>query len=264
MKNLALILSFDQPGSRRWRTCGKLAVSSLLRSLWDGEIRLVRNYEQPLFPTGRQGLLEACNPGFDHHNRLLGWRREAELGEEIGKAGLRGEAWDRQVAKEAARLLQLEEIAALERPERYAWVVLADADVVALRNLDYLLDRDEEVLVTDSRAPDPGFVAVRGRLLKELAVKWRTARGARKGWESGHGRDLAAALAKGGWRAGRFERGEVLRADTPGTGLADLKNAAVIHFGGMAPKDKQRLAFAFHIMTVYGDEDGLFLDMLES
>jgi hypothetical protein len=41
-----------------------------MRSLWDGELRLARNYEQPLFPTGRQGLLETVNPGFYHNNGL--------------------------------------------------------------------------------------------------------------------------------------------------------------------------------------------------
>lgn len=262
--NLALIHSLDLPGSRRWRTCGKVAVASLLRGVWDGQVRLVRNYQQSLFPTGRSGLLESLNPGFDHHNRLLGWQREAELGEEIGKAGLRGEAWQRQVAKEAVRLLQFEEIACLEDPETYRWVLLMDADCVVLRNLDHLLEREEEILVTDRNAPDAGFLAVRGRVVKALAVHWQAARAARLGWDGGHGQDLAAAVAAGGWRVGRFERGEVLRADAPGIGLAELKDAAVVHLGGFAPKDKQRLALGFHLMTVYGDEDGLFLDLLEA
>lgn len=264
LMNLALIQAYDTPGLRRWRTCGKLAVSSLLRGVWGGQVRLVRNFEQPLFPTGRQGLLERINVGFDHHNRLLGWQREADLGEEIGRAGLRGESWQRQVAKEASRLLQFEEVARLEDPEVFEWVLLMDADCVVLRNPDHLLDRDEDVLVTHLKSPDPGVVAIRGGRVKELALRWQQQRVARRGWDGGHGQDLAAALGSGGWRVGRFEGGEVLRADAPGVGLAELKDAAVVHFGGLEPRDKQRLAFGFHLMTVYGDEDGLFLDLLEA
>ena len=104
-----------------------------------------------------------------------------------------------------------------------------------------------------------------GRAAGELAARWRKEREKRSAdWEHGHAAALSAALAAGNWRVGIFETGEVVRAAGPGVSLTDLKNAAVIHFGGMAPKDKQRLAFAFHIMTVYGDEDGLFLDMLDS
>lgn len=266
MTNLALIPTFDLPGSRRWRVCGKLAVSSLLRSLWDGEVRALRNYEQPLFPTGRHGLLETVNPGFDHHNRMLGWRRDAELGDEISKAGLRGQAWQRQVAREAALLLLFEDIAALEPAAECGWVLLMDADCVVLRNLDHLFDReDADILVSSRTAPDPGFVAARGDVIGALAAQWRKEREKRAAdWECGRAASLAAALAAGNWRVGVFEKAEVVRASGPGISLNDLKDAAVVHFGGMNPNDKQRLAFAFHMMTVYGDEDGLFLDMLES
>ena len=262
--NLAFIQSYDVMGSRRWRTCGKLAVSSLVRSVWNGEIRVLRNFEQPLFPTGRQGLLECVNPAFDHHNRLLGWQREEELGEAIEKAGLKGDEWRRQVAKEAARWLLFEEIGGLVAPENYEWVLLMDADCVVLRNLDHLFDRDVDVLVTELGEPDPGFVGVRGWLIKDLLTEWQSARALRKNWDGGHWQDLRMAIGRRRWRVGSFERGEVLRASSAGAGLADLKDAAVVHFGGLDPKDKQRLAFGFHLMTVYGDEDGLFLDMLES
>ena len=236
----------------------------MVRSVWNGEIRVLRNFEQPLFPTGRQGLLECVNPAFDHHNRLLGWQREEELGEAIEKAGLKGDEWRRQVAKEAARWLLFEEIGGLVAPENYEWVLLMDADCVVLRNLDHLFDRDVDVLVTELGEPDPGFVGVRGWLIKDLLTEWQSARALRKNWDGGHWQDLRMAIGRRRWRVGSFERGEVLRASSAGAGLADLKDAAVVHFGGLDPKDKQRLAFGFHLMTVYGDEDGLFLDMLES
>jgi hypothetical protein len=32
----------------------------------------------------------------------------------------------------------------------------------------------------------------------------------------------------------------------------------------MKPEDKQRMAFAFHMMSIYGDKDGLFFDIMEA
>ena len=55
-----------------------------------------------------------------------------------------------------------------------------------------------------------------------------------------------------------------MRPGDPGVGVRELADAAVIHFAGLAPADKQRLAFAFHMMAVYGDKDGLFFDLLEA
>ena len=163
-------------------------------------------------------------------------------------------------------MLWFDEIAALDGEKEDQWVLLMDADCVALRNPDHLFDRaGVDVLVTDRRRPDPGFVAVRGRVLKEFGAAWRGRRAGRPDdWQDGHGWALMAALGSGAWRVGDFERGEVVRAGDTGVGLGELKNAAVIHFGGMGPEDKRRLAFAFHAMAVYGDEDGLFLDMMES
>ena len=266
MFNLAIIPTLDLPGSRRWRVCGKLAVSSLLRALWDGELRALRSAEPPLFPTGRRDLVEKVNPDFEGRNQMLGWRWDTTAGGNAAKAGADGDLHRWKVARAAARELLLEELASLENAADYEWVLVMDADCVALRNLVHLLDRDDaDILVASRYAPDPGFLAVRGRAARELAARWRKEREKRSDdWENGHAAALSAALAAGNWRTGVFETGEVVRATAPNISLTELKNAAVIHFGGMTPKDKQRLAFAFHIMTVYGDEDGLFLDMLES
>ena len=55
-----------------------------------------------------------------------------------------------------------------------------------------------------------------------------------------------------------------MRPGDPGVGVRELADAAVIHFAGLAPADKQRLAFAFHMMAVYGDKDGLFFNLAQS
>ena len=247
--------------------CGKLAVSSLLRALWDGEARALGSGETPLFPTGRRNLLEKPCPDFESRHRMLLWQAEEELGKETLKStGPEGECRRWRVAQAAAFGLLLEEASALENAAGLRWVLLMDADCVTLRNLDHLFDReDADILVTSRAAPDSGFVAARGTVIGALAAQWRKERErVAADWETGRATALAAALGAENWRTGVFEKGEVLRATAPGVSLTDLKNAAVIHFGGMEPKDKQRLAFAFHMMAVYGDKDGLFLDMLES
>ena len=235
MKNLAITTVFDSHGNRRWRICGKLWVSSLLRHQWNGSIQIQRNFPEPLFPVERADLKESQSVPVMTEPRMkaVNWREES-----------RKQQWLR--AEEASC-----------EPERFDWVLLADADCIALRNPDHLLAGESDLLVSRSGGvADPGFVAVRGERLHALASALNE-----------HGGLNASALEKvlrsGEWRVRDFERGEVLRPCDPGVALADLAQATVIHFSGMKPEDKQRLAFAFHMMAVYGDPDGLFFEMLE-
>jgi hypothetical protein len=235
MSKLAITVVADGPGSRVWRSCGKLWVSSLLRHLWGGRVLVMRNFEQVMFPVERAGLEEAA--------------LEPQAGLHCG-TGHRGAAECRACLLEAA-----ESTVGVGEAE---WVLLADADCVALRNLDHLFGGSAELLLSRAGgSPDPGFVGVRGARLAELGVRLRQAGGL-----------TAAGLQKvcesGDWRVREFERGEVVRPGDPGVGLKEMADAAVVHFAGLAAGDKQRLAFAFHMMAVYGDRDGLFFDMLET
>lgn len=146
----------------------------------------------------------------------------------------------------------------LPKPETYEWILLADADCVALRNMDHLFPSDGDLLVSRAGGvADPGFVAVRGERLREFVGGLRAAGGLT---ETG----LATVARSGAWRVRDFERGEVLGASDPDVSLADLAQAAVVHFKGMTAEDKRRFAFAFHMMAIYGDENGLFFDMMEA
>ncbi len=234
MSALVVTTLCEQAGSRLWRSCGKLWVASLLRHLWDGRILLCRNFEEPLFAVERASVKEETYPV----ERVV---PDKELGAL------------RRLARERQTLGWME-----EDLEELEWVVLADADCVALRNLDHLFTRREDVLVSRGPAgPDPGFVAIRAARAVEFAGRLEELGGLAA-------EPLAAMIAEDGWKVGEFERGEVLRPGDPGVTLEDLANAAVVHFSGMKPEDKQRLAFALHMMAVYGDKDGLFFDMLEA
>lgn len=194
-----------------------------------------RNFPQPLFPVARADL------------------HETEFTATLGRAKTKQVNW-----KSLSRERQLEAAAIISGAEDFDWVLLADADCVALRNPDHLFAGNNDVLVSMANgSPDPGFFAVRGARLQDFVRASRAAGGLTK---SG----LASIIRSGGWKVREFERGEVLRPNDPDVSLTDLANATVIHFSGMKVEDKHRLAFAFHMMAVYGDGGGLFFDMMES
>lgn len=60
-----------------------------------------------------------------------------------------------------------------------------------------------------------------------------------------------------------FESGEVMRPFDEGVALADCLDAAALHLTGVPMEKKTKLAFALHMMWVYGEDDGVFLDILE-
>lgn len=280
MPNLVLTVVIDRPGRRHWRGCGKIWAASLLRHQWDGVVRMSRNAPEPLFLMERVGLEERERP-----EAVL-----ADLGED--DEGQRGAKWRREGLER--RLAMMAEVG---DAGDFDWVLLADADCVALRNLDHLFMREEELLVSRGAGGiDPGFVAVRGERLAELVEALRSGGGgtghgvsggegvsgagagvsgadfkigapsgapseARRGEFTAEG--LGRLVESGRWRVGEFERGEVVRPGDPGVTLEDLAEAAVVHFAGMSVAHKQRMAFSLHMGAVYGDESGLFFDMME-
>ena len=155
MNGLAVTVVVDSPGSRVWRACGKLWAASLLRHQWGGRVVVRRNFEHVLFPVERAGLEESA------------FGKPFDAGRDGGKAA---------AAECRDRLLEAAEAAA--GGGDWEWVLLADADCVALRNLDHLFGGDADLLVSrGGGAPDPGFVAVRGGRLAEFAARGHQAGG---------------------------------------------------------------------------------------
>ena len=234
MENLIVTLAIDPIASRLWRSSCKLWVSSLLRHGWSGRIHAGRNFEHFMFMTGRPQLDEVFIPGLFN---VPAGRDEALL---------------------LARARLLEIVRGMEDAERYQWVVLSDSDCVSLRNIDHLFCGGSDLLVSGPLdAPDPGFFAVRGERLKGLVAELDQAGGLEAG-------TLAQVCNSSDWSVRGFERGEVLRPSDPQVALSDIADAAVLHLSGLGAARKGPLAFAFHMMAVYGDEDGLFFDILES
>ena len=75
---------------------------------------------------------------------------------------------------------------------------------------------------------------------------------------------LEKVLHSGEFRVNRFERGEIVRPFEEGVDITHAMDAAVVHLSGASVRDKVRLATALHFMRVYGDDNGVFLDILES
>lgn len=247
LDNLVLVTALDPPGSRQMRFLSKTLASSLLRSLFGGRVVVERNFPEPIFPIERVAVKEIHR---DHPeltaNRDDHW----------------GYFWRERVAT-LARLA--------EPASEFGWVVLCDADVVPLRNWDHLFEGVEgHVLVSRDSAGglDAGFFAVRGERIVEFAQAWKEALvEVEKSSYAGRRNDglaLEAVLSQGDFTVTGFEQGEVMRPFEEGVSFSDCLDAAALHLTGVAMEKKAKLAFALHMMWVYGEDEGVFLDILEA
>ncbi len=245
--NLILVTALDAVGSRLARFLVKSQASSLLRSLFGGQVVVVRNFPEPLFPVERVGVKEIQ----EDHPELTSNRDDHW-----------GYFWRERVAS-------LRRFA--EAASEFDWVIVCDMDVVPLRNWDHLFEGVEgDVLISktgDGRA-DAGFFAVRGERVTEFAEAWDRAMKVLDGQPyQGHrtdGEALATALESGDFRVREFEKGEVMRPFEEGVAFADCLQAAALHLTGVSIEQKAKLAFALHMMWVYGEDEGVFLDILEA
>jgi hypothetical protein len=148
----------DPPGSRTSRQLGKVQVSSLLRTLFSGEVVVWRNFPEPLYPVERKGVHEV---------------------DFVPDRPVRAEGLEdllREAKCQMARSL-------VSHASRYEWVILADAGVVALRNWDHLFEQSEaEVLVVRGRRGgiDPRLIAIRSEVFEKFVLKWEAVTGAGK------------------------------------------------------------------------------------
>ncbi|MDQ8192637.1 hypothetical protein, partial [Roseibacillus persicicus] len=111
--------------------------SSLLRSLFGGQVVVERNFPEPLFPIERVGVKEIQ----EDHPELTANRDDHW-----------GYFWRQRVAT-LARFA--------EPASDFGWVIFCDADVVPLRNWDHLFQNVEsEILIQrDAQGRAPRFGA---------------------------------------------------------------------------------------------------------
>ena len=275
--NLIYTVAYDLPGWRGSRTMSKLLCSSLLRGFWSGEILVIRNFAQPLFPVERKGLSEIYieTPDFGK-------------GEEAGKRCLKAALESRFLAGQW-----------ITNPEQYDWICYLDADCLALRDVEHLFAGDADLLVQPERGRNvfsdmvfngyleggaggvsargrnswlgrdginAGTFAVRGNKFEEVMQEWKRIHDSQPVRHKEF-RDQTAfnkLLLETELRVKPFERGEIMFPFHLDKGFLDYRDAALLHFVGGKQKDKIDLSFALHMMRTYGEEGGLFLDLLES
>lgn len=289
--NLIYTVAFDLPGWRGTRTMTKLLCSSLLRSFWDGQIVVFRNFAEPLFPVERKGLEEVYIE-----------TRHFGQGKEAGQACL-----------QEALQLRFRASEWIINPEQYEWIAYLDADCLALRDISHLFASDADILVQPERGRsmydeavfngylghsaqtcgchekshsiactakpvstrngwlgrdgiNAGTVAIRGEKFAEVCAEWQRIYNSKPSLHQEF-RDQTAfnrLLLETNLRVRPFERGEIAFPLHLDKGFLDYSQAALLHFVGGEQKDKINLAFAMHMMRTYNEEGGLFLDLLES
>lgn len=169
LHNLVYTIAFDPPSSPGHRMMAKMLVSSLLKTYFSGDILVFRNSPEPLFRIERKGVEEVY----------------IEAPQEAGITGAEAAwCWKYRVRDWIDA-------------SRYAKILYVDADCLALRNLDHLLDgewdiayqverglnvtlpqfsaflTDEEMEVLDRSGINSGHLAIRGALFQEVMEEWQ-------------------------------------------------------------------------------------------
>ena len=152
----------------------------------------------------------------------------------------------------------------MKHASRYSWIILGNNDVLALRNWDHLFENQEADLLfsrNQSGIVDSGFFAIRSSRYADFIEAWKgQAESSLKQNQS----FLQSILDSSEFTASPFERGEVVHPFEDDTPIREIMEAAVVNLSGGTSQEKNKLSFALHMMRTFGDEDGVFLDLMES
>ena len=269
--SLVYTIAFDPPGSEGCRVLAKMLASSLLRTGFGGDVLVFRNSEVPLFLVERKGLEEVFIETPDIHG-LEGaeyswcWKyrvRDLVVGwmERNGGVG----AWDK--------------------------VMFLDADSLALRNIDHLLEGDwdiayhverglsinrpqfnallseAECAAHDRDGVNSGTLAVAAGHYAEVMGHWqRIDQGPVAEGRGRHCSDQGSwnrLLIETGLLTQAFARGEVQFPLYQQPNFNHYKNAALVHVLGADTVDKIRFTFGLYMNTFFCDPSALFFNFLE-
>ena len=233
----------------------KCFVSSLLRSLFSGQIGVLRNQELPLFRVERSAVTEVFLP--------------AALTERSGPA-------KRRASREF-----LFGMGDQLKPEPRQWVIVADAASLALRNLDHLIPPDvpgphapPEVDFYWARAgkdeisnqtATPGLWAVRGEHLLLVLGRWKEVwSGAQEADGASEEEVWSRVVRDLPLKKRAFERGEVVAPRMGGLDWEAVNNAAFVTVPDWPEKEAWKFLQALYFGTYLGDETGMMLNILEA
>lgn len=264
--NLAYTVAFDAAGLTGSRMMAKLLVSSLSRTLFDGDILVFRNFQAPLFAIPRVGV----------HEIFIETPRWNPASQDDTQTCLREAlAWRFR----ARNFIEA---------EHYDKIIYLDADCVALRNIDHLLEgewdiacqpearpitepmfngylSDEEMSHLSCPGINAGTIAVESSRYQEVMSRWEEI------FESPPAqherfRDQTALnrlLLDTALKVRRFERAEIAFPFVSTPHYVDYRDAALVHLVGETQQRKIDLAFGLFMSAFYNDNSGLYLDFLE-
>lgn len=261
VRHLAYTIALDPPGSFGLRLLGKLLGSSLLRTWFSGDVVIFRNTEEPLYQVERAGLTEVFveTPDF------------SKIGEEQ-------EAW-----RYKFRVRDYLDVSAYDK------VLFLDADCLAVRNLDHLLEGDWDIgwyaesrkltdpvfncFLTDAEihqwrgrpGANSGTLAVRAEFFHEVMAEWERI-------DLGPTTRPRFCSDQGSWnrllldtklRTKQFESGEIQFPLALHPSFHDWKKAALIHAIGGTLREKMQFLWGVYMQTFYYDDRGTMLNLLE-
>lgn len=285
--NLIFLLALDSTESPGHRVLGKLAVASLLRTFFSGDIVAFWNTAAPFFRVERRGLTEVELPAVESATS--------------NPRSFIAEAW-----KWKYRVSEMLQAAAYDK------VLYLDADCMALRNIDHLLEGEWDVAYQPQRHPghfsvfsahlsenemaeirkapharenlgiNAGSFAIRGSIFREVMAEYeridnRELRQPSRFGEQGAWNRLVRDIKAGvtsqgiplaeplrGLRVRPFEAGEILFPIEHDTNYLVYKDAAIVHALGLSLRDKMRFLFGLYMGTFFHDDHGTLLDVLET
>jgi hypothetical protein len=262
-RHLLYTVAIDPPGHQAHAQLAKLLASSLLRTWFTGDIFIFRNTPTPLFPVGRPGLVEVELNTDDYHSyrdEQEAWRYKFRVREYLDVKG-------------------------------YDKVVFMDADCLALRNIDHLLEGDWDIAYQPEGADrkltmeqfncfltDDEMRTLKGRLgvnSGTLAVKAEHFHTVMEAWEAidlGPTNRRRNCSDQASWnrllldtplKKHIFEPGEILFPLFLHSNYHDWKNAAVLHSLGGSVQEKQQFNFGVFMQKFFWDPQGIMMRLLE-
>lgn len=260
-RNLIYTIAFDPAGYCAHQGMAKILVSSLLRTYFSGDILVFRNSAEPLFHLERGGLSEIFidsindDPG---ETTDIAWRWKYRARHYFDAS-------------------------------QYDRVMFIDADCIALRNIDHLLEghwdityqqeRSEPITTSDFngyltekemdslRRPgiNSGSFAIRGRIFDSVMEHWEKV-------HEGPALRQTTFLEQSAWnrvildtvyKTRVFERDAIMFPCRRESEFSNYLDAGVLHAQGVGIVEKMRFLFGTYAHTFQFDENLTLLRLLE-
>jgi len=267
--NLVYTVVLDPPGSEGYRMLAKMLASSLVRTGFLGDVLVFRNSSAPLFLVERKGVEEVFIETKEIHG--------AEGAEHSW-------CWKYKVRHHVTEWMEIN-----GGVDRWNKVMFIDADCLALRNIDHLLEgdwdiafqtekgraisepqysmfmTDEECQVHSRDGVNSGTLAVSAEHYLEVMGRWEQI-------DQGPAVRRPFCRDQGSWnrllvetemRTRLFDDREIQFPVSFDPQFKDYKEAAIVHNLGVDTVDKIRFTFGLYMGTFFCDPSALFFNFLE-